>query len=102
VSTDQEYDAQVEMIDEMDDPETDHFIPNFRIPTSDPNAPVAFPGSPPTTQSTLSDSGGGSGPDALPPDFDPFDPMLDADPFGLTASMHFPTPFNYNHGHGRG
>ncbi|MCJ1226917.1 hypothetical protein MMC12_003572 [Toensbergia leucococca] len=26
---------------------------------------------------------------------DPFDPMLDADPFGLTASMHFPTPFTF-------
>ena len=25
--------------------------------------------------------------------FDPFDPMLDADPFGLTASMHYPTQF---------
>jgi hypothetical protein len=23
--------------------------------------------------------------------FDPYDPMLDADPFGLSASMHFPT-----------
>ena len=27
--------------------------------------------------------------------FDPFDPMLDADPFGLTASMHFPTQFTF-------
>ena len=27
--------------------------------------------------------------------FDPYDPMLDADPFGLTASMHFPTPFSF-------
>jgi hypothetical protein len=27
--------------------------------------------------------------------FDPADPMLDADPFGLTASMHFPTPFSF-------
>ena len=27
--------------------------------------------------------------------FDPTDPMLDADPFGLTASMHFPTPFSF-------
>jgi hypothetical protein len=26
---------------------------------------------------------------------DPFDPMLDADPFGLTASMHFPTQFSF-------
>ena len=27
--------------------------------------------------------------------FDPYDPSLDADPFGLTASMHFPTQFTY-------
>ncbi|KAL6713346.1 hypothetical protein ACLMJK_008811 [Lecanora helva] len=27
--------------------------------------------------------------------FDPYDPMLDADPFGLTASMHFPTQFTF-------
>lgn len=25
-----------------------------------------------------------------------YEPMLDADPFGLSASMHFPTPFNYD------
>lgn len=29
------------------------------------------------------------------PAFDPYDPMLDADPFGLTASMHFPTQFTF-------
>ena len=27
--------------------------------------------------------------------FDQFDPMLDADPFGLSASMHFPTQFSF-------
>lgn len=27
--------------------------------------------------------------------FDVYDPMLDADPFGLTASMHFPTQFTF-------
>ena len=27
---------------------------------------------------------------------DPADPMLDADPFGLSASMHFPTQFSFN------
>jgi hypothetical protein len=27
--------------------------------------------------------------------YETFDPMLDADPFGLTASMHFPTPFSF-------
>ena len=31
---------------------------------------------------------------AAPPNFD-YDPSLDADPFGLTASMHFPTQFTY-------
>lgn len=24
-----------------------------------------------------------------------YEPMLDADPFGLSASMHFQTPFSY-------
>lgn len=26
---------------------------------------------------------------------DPSDPMLDADPFGLSASMHYPTPYSF-------
>ena len=34
--------------------------------------------------------------------YDQYDPMLDADPFGLSASMHFPTQFNnYQQGPGR-
>jgi len=28
--------------------------------------------------------------------FDPYDPMLDADPFGLSASMHFPTNYSFD------
>jgi len=27
---------------------------------------------------------------------DNFDPMFDADPFGLSASMHFPTNYNFD------
>ena len=27
---------------------------------------------------------------------DPYDPSLDADPFGLSASMHFPTQFSFD------
>jgi len=27
---------------------------------------------------------------------DPYDPMLDMDPFGLSASMHFPTQFSFD------
>ena len=30
-----------------------------------------------------------------PAGFDAYDPSLDADPFGLTASMHFPTQFTF-------
>lgn len=30
-----------------------------------------------------------------------YEPMLDTDPFGLSASMHFPTPFNYEHNNSR-
>jgi len=101
VSTDQEYDAQADMIDEFDGDEIDDtFIPNFRLPASDPNTTTGLHGSPPITQSTTSDSGGtsvGGG----PPMFDPFDPMLDADPFGLSASMHFPTPFGFDQGQRR-
>lgn len=29
--------------------------------------------------------------------FDAYDPMLDADPFGLSASMHFPTNYSFDH-----
>jgi hypothetical protein len=44
---------------------------------------------------TMADAGNGaiSGMNTF---FDPYDPMLDADPFGLTASMHFPTQFSYD------
>ncbi|KAL2394260.1 hypothetical protein ABEF92_001347 [Exophiala dermatitidis] len=91
--TQQEYDAQADLMDEMDgdDVDTDSFIPNFRLPptTSAPGMPIGMQASPPMTTSAASD-GGGSG--VL---IDPYDPMLDADPFGLTASMTFPNPYSY-------
>ncbi|KAL2424686.1 hypothetical protein ABEF91_001207 [Exophiala dermatitidis] len=91
--SEQEYDAQADMMDEMDgdDVDTDSFIPNFRLPptTSAPGMPIGMQASPPMTTSAASD-GGGSG--VL---IDPYDPMLDADPFGLTASMTFPNPYSY-------
>jgi hypothetical protein len=100
VSTDQEYDAQAEMVDDYDgdEIETDSFIPNFRLPTSDPNTTtMSLQGQPLLAQSSHHDTstGGGTHP------FDAFDPMLDADPFGLSASMHFPTPFDFDQAHGR-
>jgi hypothetical protein len=94
VSTEQEYDAQPDMLDDMDgeDVDTDSFIPNFRLPatTSSGGMGIGMQASPPMTTSAASDGGGSGG-----PMIDPYDPMLDADPFGLTASMHFPNPYTY-------
>ena len=71
--------------DEMD---PDSFIPNFRLPPQQGgHNGMAMQASPPTTATTASDAGNMS---SLPFDYDP---MLDADPFGLSASMHFPNPF---------
>jgi len=95
VSTEQEYDAQADMMDDLDgtgdDVDTDSFIPNFRLPptTMTGGMTMGMQASPPMTTSAASDGGGGS------TFIDPYDPMLDADPFGLTASMHFPSPYTY-------
>ena len=80
------------MLDDMDgeDIEAESFIPNFRLPPTTSAAPGGMQASPPMTTSATSDSGG-MGVHGI----DPYDPMLDADPFGLTASMHFPNPFNF-------
>jgi len=93
---DQEYDAQAEMIDEVegDGEETEQYIPNFRMP--DPNSTAM----PRQHASNIRSANQGFVP-AVTQAFDPFDPMLDADPFGLTASMHFPTPFGYDNGPNR-
>ncbi|KIV80303.1 hypothetical protein, variant 1 [Exophiala sideris] len=88
----QEYDAQQDLMDDFDgeDVDTDSFIPNFRLPptTVDSGMRMGMQASPPMTTSAASDGSGNLM-------IDPYDPMLDADPFGLTASMHFPNPFTY-------
>ena len=100
MSTEQEYDAQADMVDDYDgdEIETDNFIPNFRLPTSDPNTTtMSLQGQPLLAPSSHPDVSAGGGTHA----FDAYDPMLDADPFGLTASMHFPTPFGFDQAQGR-
>jgi hypothetical protein len=37
---------------------------------------------------------------SIPHMIDPNDPMLDADPFGLSASMHYPTSYSFDQGAG--
>lgn len=73
-----------------DDTRMDQFIPNFRLP----NISMSMQAQPPAPAPSMNDVDGGpfgAGSHA----FDPYDPMLDADPFGLSASMHFPTPYTY-------
>ena len=89
MSTEQEYDAQADMMDDadVDDVAGDHFIPNFRLPQIHPATSASMHSA--TAPSSTGDGGGGIHPHLI----DPFDPILDADPFGLSASMHFPNPF---------
>ncbi|OQO03277.1 hypothetical protein B0A48_11533 [Cryoendolithus antarcticus] len=46
--------------------------------------------------SSLSGGGDGGAFGTLPHMIDPNDPMLDADPFGLSASMHYPTAYSFD------
>lgn len=58
--------------------------------------PPGLQGQPPMQPIPLSEHGPGNAGFGPPNQmFDPFDPMLDADPFGLSASMHFPTQFSF-------
>src|ERR1700761_5082003 len=61
--------------------------------------PPISPANPNAVQASMPppDAGAGSGAPGhgIPAQFDPYDPMLDADPFGLSSSMHFPTQFHF-------
>ena len=97
MSTDQEYDAQANMLDDPEveeSAEIDHF--NFNHAPPHTHHSISLHGHPPpaTQNPESSQDPGGTGL-VSGQAFDQFDPMLDADPFGLTASMHFPTPYNY-------
>lgn len=48
---------------------------------------------PPTSHPPNAEPGGQFG--ELGEIIDPNDPMLDADPFGLSASMHYPTAYSF-------
>ena len=93
----QEYDAQADLVDEDHDGSV--------------NTPYGVPGFTPQSVASGSHMTGFNAPpggDANPGDFGnanhlmgQYEPMLDADPFGLSASMHFPTPFNYEQNNSR-
>ena len=78
-------------------PQFDHHQP----PTTDyyqapMSAPVQMPSQPqmqPTSQPANADANVQFG--NMGEMIDPDDPMLDADPFGLSASMHYPTNYHF-------
>ncbi|KAL8710371.1 MAG: hypothetical protein Q9225_007296 [Loekoesia sp. 1 TL-2023] len=98
----QEYDAPADMLDEDPSdhsagpgpyPDTfyQHSIPaNQKLAMSMP-AQSPMPMQAPPTSQVMDVHGMMLGPMGQP--LDPFNPMLDADPFGLDRSMHFPTQF---------
>ena len=63
------------------------------VPPISPANPNPVQASMPPPDSVV---GSGAQVHGLPAQFDPYDPMLDADPFGLSASMHFPTQFHFD------
>ncbi|KAI9692231.1 MAG: hypothetical protein M1822_006461 [Bathelium mastoideum] len=115
----QEYDAQAEMIDDdtvspseparsagaashnfHQHPSHGSSMPyQLGIPQGMPQQQIIPPGQPPpfAQQHHASVSGGETGPafGAVNQLFDPFDPLVDSDPFGLSASLHFPTQYQY-------
>ena len=103
MSTDQEYDAQADMIDDHDpdDRDVDNFVPNFQMPPHGAEQQLGVQGSPSVGAPSASTPSSHGYPGAMGQTFDPFDPMLDADPFGLTASMQFPTQFTYDRSQAR-
>ena len=119
MSTEQEYDAHADMLDDQEPSDNSATGPSpypnqFNAPLSRSHPlPHSQPPLLPPMQSMQQMPPIQPAPQMQPPpasqvaelnnpalgdmnqSFDPFDPMLDADPFGLTASMHFPTQFSF-------
>lgn len=106
MSTEQEYDAQADMVDDQDPAEA---------------GPGPYPAPIPPTQhhmnqhqqqqqqqqnqhqlgqqaqnQVLQMGGNAQGYNSMTQLLDPYDPMLDMDPFGLSASMQFPSSFSFD------
>jgi hypothetical protein len=98
VSTEQEYDAQADMVDDQDSIEADGpgpFPQGFGAQMPPPGHLQQGHGGP---QQRMPPQTGDNGPGfpSMTQLLDPYDPMLDMDPFGLSASMHFPTQFTFD------
>ncbi len=118
MSTEQEYDAHADMLDDENPVDRDvgpgPYPQTFHHQPLSPHQQISMgmqgqppmqqmqamqqmqpmqPMQPPLTSQAMDPNNAAY--TGLQPGFDPYDPMLDADPFGLSASMHFPTQFTF-------
>lgn len=89
---DHDFHSQGDILEDAPGEDGDQFIPNFRLP----NVSMSMPGQASPQAHHLADAVGGAFGGSGNHGFDPYDPMMDADPFGLSASMHFPTLYTYD------
>jgi hypothetical protein len=105
VSTEQEYESQADMVDDQDPNEIagpgPYPAPFGQMPPNPAHQHGAHQQQPQQQQqqqqqqmSQAGDSGATFS--SMTQLLDPYDPMLDMDPFGLSASMHFPTQFTFD------
>jgi hypothetical protein len=104
VSTEQEYDAQADMVDDQDPSESGPGPYPEPFPTSQQMGQQQALNQQPSQQPQQQQSqpqlghqmgGNPQGYNSMTQLLDPYDPMLDMDPFGLSASMQFPTQFSF-------
>lgn len=94
--TEQEYDAQHEVVDEQETPTHDgaNHGPSYQRPYEMNRAMQQQQQGAQAQTPTSTDNGPGF--TSMTDLMNPYDPMLDMDPFGLSASMHFPTQFSFD------
>ena len=98
MSTEQEYDAQTDMVDDQDPAEAgpgpypEPIPPPHQQLSHHPQQHMGHPG--PSQGLQMGDNPQGY--PSMTQLLDPYDPMLDMDPFGLSASMQFPSSFSFD------
>lgn len=99
MSTEQEYDAPTDMMEETESeaPPQNPYASGYSVPPQ-PGLPLQAQPSAPSGQQTANstDHGGPSQGQNYPSMTQLLDPALDWDPFGLSASMAFPTQFSFD------
>jgi len=108
VYLEQEYDAQTDMVDDQDPSESgpgpypDNIFPNTQQPMPQPQGLGINQGQrqqqqrPQQTGAQTQMTGNAPAFGSMSQLLDQYDPMLEFDPFGLSASMQFPTQFSFD------